>query len=148
MKSDVKISDNRLVMTRVFDAPRQRVFDAWKNVDQLQRWWGCRMTTKVEAKMDFRPGGAFAHKMHITGAGEMVYTGAYDEIIEPEMITYHANFGPLTSRITVEFIEQGSHTKMILTQEGFPSADLCPIVSEGFTAAFDKLDRLLVPVAA
>ena len=101
------------------------------------------MTTKVESKMDFRVGGAISHKMYIEGVGEMVYTAEYDEIIEPEKIAWHAEFGPLVSRVAVEFIAQGGQTKVILIQEGFPEQGLTNIVSEGFGAAFDKLERVL-----
>jgi len=143
MKSEVKIGKNRLEMTRIFDAPRERVFAAWKEVAKVQQWWGCKMTTRVESEIDFRVGGSFSHKMHIEGVGDMVYTGAFDEIVEPERIVYHANFGPMTARITVEFIDLGEQTKMILTQEGFPSQEICGFVSEGFTAAFDRLEEVL-----
>ena len=148
MKSEVKISENRLQMTRVFDAPRQLVFDAWKQADKVQQWWGCKETIKVECRMDFRVGGSFTHKMSLTGAGEFSYTGTYDEIIEPERIAYHADMGGTTTRVVVEFIAQGNQTKMVLTQEGFPTKNICEMVSRGTTEAFDKLDELLVRQAA
>jgi uncharacterized protein YndB with AHSA1/START domain len=143
MKSELKISENRLQITRVFDAPRERVFAAWKQADLLQQWWGCKDTTKVDSKMDFRPGGSFTQKMQITGVGEFALSGAYDEIVEPERIAYHAEFGPVTVRVTVEFIALGAQTKIVLTQDGLPSRDICERVSEGTTDAFDKLDQLL-----
>jgi uncharacterized protein YndB with AHSA1/START domain len=148
MNSDVKIGDNRLEMIRVFDAPRERVFDAWKRPEKVQQWWGCQGTSKVESIIDFRPGGSFTHKMVVEGAGEMVYSGVYDEIVEPEKIAWHSDFVGSMARVTVEFIAQGSQTKLILTQVGFPAPDLCKIVSEGLTAAMDKLERLLIGQAA
>jgi uncharacterized protein YndB with AHSA1/START domain len=78
MKSDAKITGNRLQITRIFDAPRDRVFAAWTQPDLLQRWSGCKGTTKVEIEMDFRAGGSFTQKMYITGAGEFSFTGTYD----------------------------------------------------------------------
>jgi len=144
MKSDVKITGNRLQITRIFDAPRDRVFAAWTQPDLLQRWSGCTGATKVEIEMDFRVGGSFTQKMHITGAGEFSFTGTYDEIVVPERIVYHANLGPATTRVIVEFFEQGSQTKMVLTQEGFPDVNLCKIVSQGTLESFDKLDQILV----
>jgi uncharacterized protein YndB with AHSA1/START domain len=144
MKSDVKITGNRLQITRIFDAPRDRVFAAWTQPDLLQRWSGCKGATKVEIEMDFRVGGSFTQKMHITGAGEFSFTGTYDEIVVPERIVYHANLGPATTRVIVEFFEQGSQTKMVLTQEGFPDVNLCKIVSQGTLESFDKLDQILV----
>jgi uncharacterized protein YndB with AHSA1/START domain len=149
MKSDVKIGDNCLTITRVFDAPRQLVFEAWTHADQIQQWWGCAMTKKVETQIDFRVGGLFTNKMQIEGVGEFTYTATFDEIVEPERIAYHAEFGGMTSRVTVEFVAlSGSQTKLILTQIGFPSKDLCPIVAEGTTAALDKLEQMLVGLAA
>jgi len=148
MKSDVKITGNRLQITRIFDAPRDRVFAAWTQPDLLQRWSGCKGATKVEIEMDFRVGGSFTQKMHITGAGEFSFTGTYDEIVVPERIVYHANLGPATTRVIVEFFEQGSQTKMVLTQEGFPDVNLCKIVSQGTLESFDKLDQILAGQAA
>ena len=151
MKSEVTIGDNRLTVTRVFDAPRHLVFDAWKQAYKVQQWWGCKETTKVECEIDFRPGGAFTHKMHIEtpeGPCDMTYNGVYDEIVEPERISYHAAFGPVTTRVTVEFIEESGQTRMVLTQEGFPEPSLCKIVSQGTMESFDKLDLLLLRQAA
>jgi uncharacterized protein YndB with AHSA1/START domain len=149
MKSEVKMTDKQLQITRVFDAPRPIVFSYWTQAEKLERWSGCAATTKCEIQMDFRVGGSFTQKMHIEGAGEFTFTGQYDEIIEPERIVYHANMGPgMTTRIVIDFLEQGKQTKMVLTQEGFPDQKMCKIVSEGTTEAFDKLDRALAGQAA
>lgn len=148
MKSEVKIEGNRLQVTRIFDAPRERVFAAWKQRELLQQWTGCKDAAKVEIEMDFRVGGGFTQKMHITGAGEFSFTGTYEEIVEPERIVYRANMGPATTRVTVEFFEQGKQTRMVLTQEGFPDPSLCKIVSQGTMESFEKLEQLLVGQAA
>src|SRR5262249_21131418 len=84
VKSDLKIDGNRIQITRVFDAPRERVFAAWKLPELMQRWSGCKETAKVEFTVDFRVGGSFTQKMDIEGAGKHTITGVYDEIIEPE----------------------------------------------------------------
>ena len=143
MKSEVKITGNQMQITRVFDAPRERVFAAWTQRDLLQRWTGCKDTTKVELEMDFRVGGTFTQKMSIKGVGDYSVTGTYDEIIEPEKIVYHVNLGPAVSRVMVEFIAQGNQTKLVLTQDGFPDPNLCKMVSQGTTEALDKLEELL-----
>jgi uncharacterized protein YndB with AHSA1/START domain len=145
MKSEVKVGDNRLQITRIFQAPRHLVFAFWKQVDHLQQWWGCKDTTRVECTMDFRVGGSFTCVMQISGAGEFSYKGIYDEIIEPEKIAFHADFGPTTTRVIVEFSDllQGAQTKVVLTQEGFPSQSICEMVSKGTNESFDKLDTLL-----
>jgi len=143
MKSDLKIEGNRMQITRVFDAPRERVFEAWSKPELMQRWSGCK-----EFTVDFRVGGTFIQKMDIEGAGKYTITGVYDEIIEPEKIAYHVNLGPATTRVVVEFIAQGRQTKLVLTQEGFPDATIVKIVSEGTLESLEKLDQLLLARAA
>lgn len=142
MKSGVRISEDRLQITRMFDAPRERVFAAWEGPALLQQWWGCRQTTKVECTMDFRTGGHFTFRMHMEGIGDETHTGTY-EIIEPEEIAYHVKFGPITAHKTIEFIAQGEQTKLILTQVGFPAPEFCHHVAQGTDEGFDKLEKLL-----
>jgi uncharacterized protein YndB with AHSA1/START domain len=148
MKSEVKITDKQVQITRIFDAPRERVFAAWKQPELLQRWSGCNDSTRVDVTMDFRVGGSFIQKLHISGKGEYTITGKYDEIVEPERIVYHVNLGPATTRVTVEFREQGQQTKVVLTQEGFPDLTLGKIVSEGTSESFERLAELLARQAA
>jgi uncharacterized protein YndB with AHSA1/START domain len=145
MKSEVKVGDNRLQMTRVFDAPRSLVFAFWKQVDRFDQWWGCKDTTSVQCTIDFRVGGCFTCVMQIAGAGEFTYKGIYDEIVEPEKIAWHADFDATTTRVLAEFLElRNAQTKLVLTQTGFPSQMIRDTVSKGTNESFDKLDSLLV----
>jgi uncharacterized protein YndB with AHSA1/START domain len=143
MKSEIKISGNRLQITRVFDAPRSLVFGWWAQAEKLQQWSGCKEATKCEIEMDFRAGGSFTQKMQIAGAGEFSFAGQYDEIVEPEKIVYHANFGHAITRVIVEFFDQGKGTKVVLTHEGCPDDFFCKTVSQGTGESLDKLDSLL-----
>jgi uncharacterized protein YndB with AHSA1/START domain len=143
MKSEIRISGNRLHITRVFDAPRRLVFSWWAQAEKLQQWSGCKEATKCEIEMDFRVGGSFTQKMQIAGAGEFSFSGKYDEIVEPEKIVYHANFGQAVTRVTVEFFEQGKGTRVVLTHEGCPDDFFCKTVSQGTAESLDKLDSLL-----
>jgi len=147
MKSEVKISGNRIQITRVFDAPRPLVFAWWTQAEKLQQWSGCKAATKCEIEMDFRVGGSFTQKMHIAGAGEFSFTGRYDEIVEPERISYHADFGQAITRVVVEFFEQGNRTRVVLTHDGFPNESFCKTVSEGTTESLDKLAAMLADQA-
>ena len=143
MKSEVKISGNRLQITRVFDAPRQLVFAWWTQAEKLQQWSGCKAATKCEFEMDFRVGGSFTQKMHIAGAGEFSFTGKYDEIVAPERISYRAEFGQAITRVVVEFFEQGNQTRVVLTHDGFPNESFGKTVSQGTTESLDKLAAML-----
>jgi uncharacterized protein YndB with AHSA1/START domain len=77
-------------------------------------------------------------------------TGTYEEISVPEKIVYRADFGPVATRVTAEFVEQGEATKVVVTHEGLPDESFGANVSQGTSESFEKLDALLAgqPVAA
>ena len=150
MNSDVRIDGNRLQVTRVFHAPRELVFGWWTQAEKLRRWSGCKEATQCEIVMDFRVGGSFTQKMQIAVNGETCefsFSGTYDEIVEPERIVYHANFGHAIVRVIVEFFEQGKSTKVVLTHEGCPDDFFCKTVSQGTSESLDKLDSLVASQA-
>jgi hypothetical protein len=74
-------------------------------------------------------------------------SGTYDEIIEPERIVYHANFGYAIIRVIAEFFEQGKGTKVVLTHEECPDDFFCKTVSQGTSESLDKLDSLVASQA-
>jgi uncharacterized protein YndB with AHSA1/START domain len=143
MKSEIEIIGDRLQITRVFDAPRPLVFSCWAQPEKLQKWTACKDTAEVRVRMDFRVGGSFTQEMNIKGVSLYSITGVYEEIVEPEKIVYRVDLGPATTRVTVEFFEEGEQTKVVLTQVGFPDPSLTGIVSQGTSESFDKLDELL-----
>ncbi len=143
MKSDVKITGNRLQITRVFEAPRRLVFAWWTQAEKLQQWSGCKDATRCEIQMDFRVGGSFTQKMQIAGAGEFSFTGRYDEIVEPERIAYTADFGMAVTHVMVEFFEQGDRTRVVVTHDGLPDESFSKNISQGTLESFEKLDSIL-----
>jgi uncharacterized protein YndB with AHSA1/START domain len=155
MNSDVKITGNRLQITRTFNAPRERVFDAWADPAKAQRWTGCKDAESVECQADFRVGGSFTTKMHIGGHAncDCTFTGIFEEIVEPQKISYQINFlnpVPAKSRVTIEFFSEGpdhSQTRMVFVQENLP-AGIVPFVQQGLLESFEKLDVVLVSLSA
>lgn len=143
MKSEVTMTGGRLQITRVFAAPREVVFSWWSSAEKLRQWTGCKGATQCDVTMDFRPGGTFTQKMQIEGAGEFTLTGKYEEIVVPEKIVYQADMVQAVTRVTVEFVEQGNNTKVILTHEGLPSDFICQTVSQGTSESLDKLESML-----
>lgn len=153
MNSDVKITGNRVQITRTFNAPRERVFAAFADPAKLQRWTGCKDAVNVECQADFRVGGSFTTKMHIGGHAncDCTFTGTFEEIVEPQKISYQIDFInpiPAKSRVTLEFFAEGpQRTRMIFVQEGLP-AGIIPFVQQGLLESFDKLDGVLASHAA
>jgi uncharacterized protein YndB with AHSA1/START domain len=149
MKSEIKISGNRLQITRVFDAPRESVFRWWTQAETLQQWSGCKDATRCEVEMDFRIGGSFRQTMHIAGTEKpFTITGTYEEIVVPEKIRYRLDMGMAFTHVLIEFFPEGKRTKVVLTQDGFPNEESCKIVSHGTDESFDKLDTILSVHAA
>jgi len=75
-----------LVITRVFDAPRELVFKAWTEPKRLMRWWGPKGFTSPVCKIDLRPGGVFLNCMRSPDGKDYWSQGVYREIVKPERI--------------------------------------------------------------
>jgi uncharacterized protein YndB with AHSA1/START domain len=56
-------SEQELVITRVFDAPRELLFEAWTEPEHFVRWWGPKGYTTPYCTIDLRPGGVMHHCM-------------------------------------------------------------------------------------
>ena len=84
-KSAVSERD-RMVITRVFDAPRELVWKAWTDPDYVMQWWGPKGFTAPFCKMDFRVGGKFLYCMRSPDGQEYWNGGEYHEIVPYEKI--------------------------------------------------------------
>ena len=73
-----------LVFERTFDAPRERVWQAFTDPARIPRWWGPHGTTTTVAEMDVRVGGAWRYISHASDRDDVVFHGTYLEIEPPE----------------------------------------------------------------
>ena len=80
------LSERELVITRIIDAPRERIFKAW--IEQLPEWWGPNGMTTAFCEMDLRPGGAFRTVMRASDGTEYPTKGVFLEVVEPERIVF------------------------------------------------------------
>lgn len=84
-----------LVVTRIFDAPVERVWRAWSDPDQVKRWWGPQGFTAPVAQMDFRVGGRSLVCMRAPaefGGGDIYTTWSYRRIDPSSLIEFILNF--------------------------------------------------------
>jgi uncharacterized protein YndB with AHSA1/START domain len=135
-----------LTLSRVIDAPRERVFEAWSKPEQLSRWFAPEPYTLPKCEMDFRPGGRFSMAMRGPEGQEHPFTGVYREIVAPEKIVWVGEFpyGPKEQmRTTVTFEALGRKTKVtahqaftVLTPETEPHTKGA---QQGWTATLDQL---------
>jgi len=115
--------------TRVFDAPRQFVFEAWTDPRHVAQWWGPTGFTNPRCELDVRPGGAI--RIDMRGPDGTIYpmSGVYQEIVEPERIVFTSIAldeagNPLFENLnTVTFAEHSGKTTITLQARVVKSTD-------------------------
>jgi len=146
---------HELVLTRIFDAPRELVFKAWTDPKIVAQWWGPHRFTNPVCELDARPGGAI--RIHMRGPDGTVYpmTGNYQEIVEPERIVFtsaalDAAGNPMFEMLTtVTFAEKGGKTKQILRTRVIKSTAVAAPYLAGMQAGWTQsLERLTAYLAA
>jgi len=149
-----------LVVTRVFDAPREAVWKAWTDPRRLVRWWGPEGFTSPSCKMDLREGGKYLFCMRSPEGQEYWSTGVYRDIVPLERIVLTDSFAdengnvvpashygmqgdwPLEMLVTVTFENDKGKTIMTLQHAGMPS-DTVSDCEAGWNGSFDKLAESL-----
>jgi uncharacterized protein YndB with AHSA1/START domain len=97
-----KPSDREVVMTKVFDAPRELVWKAYTDPRLIPRWWGPRYLTTTIDKMDVKPGGAWRFVSRGPDGSESAFHGVYREVVKPDRLSWLSNSKacPATCRST------------------------------------------------
>ena len=135
---------HELAITRVYDAPREQVWQAWTEPEQLTRWWGKRgwSAPLSTITMDVRPGGEFSLVNVCDADGrEMTQRAVYREVVEPEKLVWaaaeDAAEGPVT---TVTFSDLGDgRTEMTFRAIVRMSEQTRDRAAGGLASAFDRL---------
>jgi uncharacterized protein YndB with AHSA1/START domain len=81
-------ADRELVLTRVFDAPREMVWRAMTDPAQVVKWWGPRGFTTTIETMNVKPGGIWKHVMRGPDGTEYPNKSIFTDVVEPERIVY------------------------------------------------------------
>ena len=131
-------SDRELILSRVFDAPRDLVWEAWTDPLQVAQWWGPNgFTTTIEI-MDVRPGGHWRHVMHGPNGTDYPNDIVFLEVVKHERIVYSNKGGKkgepdVQFESTWTFEEQQGKTKVTLHMI-FPTAEVRKQVVEVYKA--------------
>ena len=109
--------DREIVVTRLFDAPRPVVFEAWTKAEHVAHWWDPSGVPLAVCEIDLRPGGAFRWVNRAPDGGEgHSFAGIYREIVPPEKLVFAAPDSP-DRGTTLTFTEDGKKTKLTITME-------------------------------
>ncbi len=137
-----------MIVSRVFDAPRPLVFDAWSRPEHLARWWGPRGFTLPTCEVDFRAGGAYRMVMRDAAGADYPFHGVYREIARPERIVFSAVIGATAGDAvltTVTFEDEGGRTRVTVRQTA-PANELAARgQTQGWTESLEKLGGFLGP---
>ncbi len=138
-----------VLITRVFDAPRERVFRAWTDPEALAAWYGPDhvQVPRDRVEIDLRVGGRYQLTMLLPHGGEFTVGYEIIELVDPELLVLRSDpmpeMGmPDPSVLRVEFHDHGAKTRMTLSDGPYPGRGRGG-AEAGWTAAFTKLDRLL-----
>ena len=156
MKIETLNDTNELVLERVFDAPRERVFDAWADCDAVSKWWGPRTWPVAFCEMDFRVGGEWLYAMKGPDGTESWGKCVYREIDRPSRLVFDDMFSDKDGGVntdmpqmvmTVTFTDEGGKTKVNMHTK-YPSAEAMKTLTEmgmidGLTEAWDQLEELV-----
>ena len=96
------LSDREVVLTRVFDAPRELVFRAHTDPDLIPQWWGLRSNTTVVEQMDVRSGGIWRFVQRDAQGNEFAFHGEYREVLPPERLVNTFEFEGLPGHIILD----------------------------------------------
>jgi uncharacterized protein YndB with AHSA1/START domain len=150
MSTTTTTENDTLTLTRLFKAPRERVFTAFTSTDSISQWFGCGHVKVISCTADFCVGGSFRIEARGLESEEAFsITGVYREITPPAKVAYtwtypeDPDWAGCESLVSVEFKAIGDQTELTLTHTGFPSAESHGNHSVGWGACLDKIDSLL-----
>lgn len=144
-------SEREVRMTRLFDAPPERVFEAMTRPEHVKNWWG-RLGEGYSVpvcEIDLRPGGSYRF-VNRHPHGEATFYGEYREIVPPEKLVYteiFAEYPDSVSLITAVFVAEGKKTRYTATC-AYPSREVRDLVmssgmEQGAAASYDQLEVVL-----
>jgi uncharacterized protein YndB with AHSA1/START domain len=142
-------AERALRLTRLFDAPRERVWAAWTEAEHAARWWGPRHHPAIHVEIDARVGGKWRICLRgVEDGRELWHGGVFREVVRPQRLVFtfawDAGAGPEEENlVTIGFAAEGNKTRMSLLQEPFVSRDEREGHTEGWTSTFDRLDEAL-----
>ena len=129
-----------LRMTRVFDAPKRLVFEAWSKAEYVSRWFTPAPLTTPSCEVDFRPGGVFRLVMKMPNGLEHPMDARFTEIIPEEKIAFAATIhGGVELQTTVTFSERDGKTTLDVHQVYSRETDATRGANAGWTATLDQL---------
>ena len=145
-------TDEQILITREFDAPRELVFKAWTTPELVRRWWHANRGEMTVAEIDLRVGGRWRYVMVAEDGFEVAFHGEYREIVPNERLVSTEVYEGLPEGVseeeartvnTVTLTEAGDRTTLTLLIQATSKASRDAIIASGMEDGLqDALDLL------
>jgi uncharacterized protein YndB with AHSA1/START domain len=146
----------KLQLTRVFDTPRELVFQAWADAAQIKEWFKPSGEALLQsAKAEVRVGGRYRIQMRHADGEYYTSVGTYREVRPPERLVFTWQFEkdgsgdefgevePPEMLVTLQFHARGKQTELILTHEKFASTESRDRHEQGWTGCLNALGKFI-----
>jgi uncharacterized protein YndB with AHSA1/START domain len=149
-------TEREIVLTRVFDAPRELVFEAWTNPKHVAQWWGPNGFTTTIHEMDVRPGGIWRLVMHGPDGFDYRNKIVFLDVVKPERLIYkhspEKGSEPVNFEVTVTFAAHGGKTHLTMRMLFTSAASRDHVVKkygaiEGANQTLERLAEQLAKMA-
>ena len=144
-------TDEQILITREFDAPRRLVYKAWTTPELVRRWWSGQQGTMTVCDIDLRVGGAWRYVMTATGGYEVAFHGEFREIVPEERLVSTEVFEAMPDGEavnTVTFTEVDGRTRVELLMQLDSKAARDAVIESGMETGMQEGMDLLEQVAA
>ena len=147
-------TDEQILITREFDAPRHLVYEAWTTPALVRRWWSAKRGEVTACEIDLRVGGTWRYAMVTDGGLEVAFHGEYREIVADERIVTTQVFevpgAPEGEGVLniVTFTEVDGRTVLTLLVQAHSRQERDMIMASGMEAGMQEQLELLEQVAS
>ena len=138
----VKESKLKLEISRVFDAPRRLVFEAWSKAEHVSQWFAPRPLTIPRCELDFRAGGVFRLVMRTPDGIEYPMETRFREVVVPEKIVFGGEIhggNAVETTVTFTEVEGGKKTRVDAVQTFAFESDATRGARAGWTLTLEQL---------
>jgi len=136
-----------LRISRTINAPREKVFQAWLDEQALANWFAPSSEHRTTVhELDARVGGNYRITMHAPDGENHTVVGQYLRIAEPTQLMFSWNWEHMDdaaeSIVTINFIEHGETTELVLEHERLPDQPITDLHNQGWEGCLGRLQEL------
>jgi len=145
--------EREIEITRIFDAPRELVYQAWIQPEHMLQWWGPKVFTNHSCELDVRPGGPWQIVMRAPDGTDYGCKGIYTEVVEPERLVFtndavdSAGQALLKGFTTILFEDWNGKTKLTVKTRAVGLVPYAPQMlagmEQGWSQSLEKLGDIM-----